>query len=78
MQAIRTRFYGPGNVKGARIIARCEAGSISIGYDYSIDVEGNHRAACEALRKRLKWEGPTYPPMVGGVYEGDFYWVFTS
>ena len=78
MQAIRTRFYGPTASKGARIIARCEAGSITVEFDYALSVEENHKVACDALRKRLKWNPPGFPDMVSGVYDGDFYWGFTS
>lgn len=73
MQAIRTRFHPATNKRGARISARCEAGSLMLAYDYGID---NHRAAMETLCKRLGWSPPHYPPMVGGDFGGDTYWVF--
>lgn len=53
MQAIITTYKGPTNTRGARILARCEAGSITISWDHAQSSEGNHRAAAEALKQKL-------------------------
>jgi hypothetical protein len=66
MQAIVTRYRGPANVRGARIYARCSAGSTSIDYPHELrmwDAAGNdlrHRAAAEALCKKLGWDSAGY------------------
>ena len=77
MQAIRTKYVGPGNVKGSAIIARCEAGSIRFGYDSRLNLDENHEAAMLALRAKLGWTvDKGYPPMVGGTFDGVMCWVF--
>lgn len=55
MQAIETRYYGPTNFRGSRIRATCEAGTVTVSYDYALDLEENHDAAARALIRKLKW-----------------------
>jgi hypothetical protein len=74
MQAIRTRYHGATNTRGARITATCEGGSIQMSYDYSLDAEPNHRKAVELLLKRLGWVA-VYQ---GGQFGGDYYWIGQS
>lgn len=76
MQAIRTRFHGPTNTTGACIRAKCEAGSIRMSYRHELDSEANHKAACELLRAKMKWNTPPHADMVGGCFAGDWYWSF--
>ena len=57
MQAIETRYIGPSNVKGARIVARCDAKRIIVGWDHSLNSEDNHRAAARKLILQLGWHG---------------------
>lgn len=78
MQAIRTRYHGPTNSRGSRISAKCEAGQVSVSYDHALSIDGNHKAACDALVKKLGWNTERYADMVGGVFDGDYYWVFTE
>lgn len=78
MQAIRTRYHGCTNTKPSRISAKCQAGTIYVSYDHSLNGDGNHRAACKALLALMKWEAPYYTEMVGGCFDGDWYWVFTG
>ena len=47
MQAIVTKYLGPTNVKGSRIKAWCERGSIVVSYDDS--VSDPHETAVKAL-----------------------------
>lgn len=49
MQAIITKYIGPGNVRGSRYKATCERGSLTVGADDALSLEENHRAACDAL-----------------------------
>lgn len=55
MQAITTRFLGPTNHHGSRIKATCDAGSITLPWDHSLNSEGNHDAAAKALIRKLGW-----------------------
>lgn len=78
MQAIRTRYYGPTDYRGSRIVADCDAGRVTMPYRYDLNTDGNHEAACGLLLDKLGWRPPVYRPMAGGYYRGDFYWVFAS
>ena len=64
MQAITTKYIGPTNFRGSRIKASCEAGSITLPYDYS-ENDGGHYGAAVALIKKLGWED------YGTWYRGD-------
>lgn len=78
MQAIRTRYHGPSNARGARISAQCQAGKIFVSYDHALDLSGNHAAACKALQQKLGWtQDKGYKPMFGGGFDHDTYWVFS-
>lgn len=76
MQAVRTKYHGPTNTNGSRISAQCEAGRIYVSYDHALDIAGNHKAACDALIKKLGWNTDHYADMVGGEFDGAMYWVF--
>ncbi|MHC4780505.1 MAG: hypothetical protein ACYTFG_18185 [Planctomycetota bacterium] len=54
-QAIVTRFYGPTDSNGARVIAKARAGRKRSKYDYNLDTFENHRAAAVALCERFGW-----------------------
>jgi len=75
-QAIRTRWHGPTNIKGSRISARAEAGSIIVNYDHRLSLNANHEAAARKLVAKLGWIGPQYGDLVGGVLpNGDYVFV---
>ena len=74
MQAIRTRYHGPSNVRGCRITATCEAGSLTIPRNYALDVEQDHARAARQLAERLGWSGVYH----GGSFGGDYYWTCES
>ena len=57
MQAIVTRYFGPGNVRGSRVKAKAQAGSLILDWDDSLSYEANHRAAAHALAARYGWRG---------------------
>lgn len=79
MQAIQTSYKGPTNTKGSRIIAKCEAGSLTVGYDYALTTEGNHKEAARLLQYKLGWLGHNYGAMVSGCLpSGDYAHVFTG
>ena len=56
-QAIETRYLGASNTKGTRIKATAFGGSVTVGYDYALDAQDNHRAAADALIAKLGWTG---------------------
>lgn len=56
LQAIRTEYFGAGNVRGARIKAQAGGGITRwIGWDHALGIEANHRAAAEELARGLGW-----------------------
>jgi len=71
MQAIRTRYYGPSNVRGSRIIAKCEAGSIVMAYNHALGIWENHATAAAMLLEKLGWG----KPYAGGCFGDDYYWT---
>jgi hypothetical protein len=56
MQAITTKFHGPTDHKGARISAQCEAGRVTVSYDYGRGQDGAHDEAARALIAKLGWQ----------------------
>lgn len=55
MQAIVTKYIGPSNVKGSRVKAICQAGSITLHWDHALNQDQNHCEAAKALAKKLDW-----------------------
>jgi len=74
-QAIETRYFGPGNVRGTRIIATTASGvRHTIGYPYELSGEAVHRKAAEELRDKLGWKGR----MVAGSTKAGYVFVFVD
>ena len=57
MQAIETEYKGPTDTRGSRIIARAQAGRISVPWDYALSSEENHDAAMCAFVEKWGWHG---------------------
>ena len=55
--AIITTYRGPTNTLPARIHANAIQAHITQSYDWGLSAPDNHRAACEALAKKLGWDG---------------------
>lgn len=53
MQAITTKYHGPTNSRGSRIVAKCAAGALAFEWVDSASFEQNHRLAAEALARKL-------------------------
>jgi hypothetical protein len=70
-QAIVTRYTGPTNTRGSRVIASCDAGRVTVSWDHALDVAGNHEAACLALVAKLEWSGS----WLGGAHDRVYVWV---
>ncbi len=59
MQAIRTKFAGPTNTRGSRIIATSHYGRTVCAYDYALSAGENHAAAAAAhVSARMSPRGP--------------------
>lgn len=56
MQAIRTKYHGPGNVRGSGFTVTSAAKTMRVGYDHRLNVEDNHQAAARAMILALKWD----------------------
>ena len=79
MQAITTKYAGPTNTRGSRIIAKAAAGRVSVGYDHALNLEDNHAAAAQALAEKLGWVGGNYGEIVSGCdHKGDYVHVLTT
>ena len=90
MQAIQTRYFGPGNVRGSRIKASCDRGSMTYSYDHSLNLEENHVAAAQFLcqqfiasdEKMFGSPRATNPwgrkRVCGGLPDGSFVHVFVG
>jgi hypothetical protein len=73
MQAIVTKYIGPTNVRGSRVKATAQAGSVTLHWDNSLNSDQNHKAAALALATKLDW---SYGQWVsGGLPDGTTAWV---
>jgi hypothetical protein len=75
-QAIETKYLGPSNVRGARVKATAEAGSVTLGWDHALNSEGNHRKAAEALCEKFNWLGEYYGKLHCGGTKHGYVFVF--
>lgn len=56
-QAIQTRFVGPTNTRGARVIARADAGRVVHYWEYALGEAGNHAEAARKFCEQYGWYG---------------------
>lgn len=75
-QAIITKFVGPTNTRGARIIAKTGGGlnKETVSWNYEAGVEDNHREAAQHLMETMGWTGEL---IGGGLVEG-YAWVIVN
>lgn len=77
MKAITTKFAGPTDTKGARIIASDMDGNrITISYPYELSGEACYKAAADALCIKKGWTGADR--LIGGSVRGGFVFVFAA
>jgi hypothetical protein len=70
----KTKYHGPGNVRGSRISARDEDGNrITISYPYELMTENAHTSAAVALCEKLGWSGTLARGSIGTGYV--FVWI---
>jgi len=72
LQAITTRYFGPTNVRGSRVKATCQAGSVTLHWDDALNADDNHLAAARALAAKFKWTGKWH---AGGLPDGSYAFV---
>ena len=68
-QAITTKYFGPSNVRGSRVKATADAGSITLHWDNALNTEQNHALAARKLAAKLGWVGQ----WIGGSLPGSGY-----
>ncbi len=74
-KAIETKYHGPGNVRGSRIIASdMDKNRVIASYDYALSAEENHKAAAYALCSKMNWGGS----LIGGATSRGYVWVFAD
>jgi hypothetical protein len=56
MKTITTKYTGPGEKRGSRIIARSEGNSVQVSVNDYSGSDTAHKAAAEKLRKKLGWK----------------------
>lgn len=71
-QAITTKFLGPTDCRGARIVAKAAAGRRTYEWNYALGIEENHALAAQRLAEKLRWHGTWY----GGGLPADDGYVF--
>jgi len=73
MKAIQTKYLGPTNCRGPRIVATAEGGHrVTASFDHS---GKEHERAVRALCKKLGWSGRF---ICGGLPDGSQCWVFAD
>ena len=73
-QAIQTKFLAPTNVRGSRVKATAEAGSVTLSWDHALNSEQNHTVAAEALARKYGWAGE----WIGGAIPGTSGYAFVT
>jgi len=71
MQAIVTKYLGPTNARSSRVKATCQAGSMTIEWDPSLNSDRNQIAAAKKLATKFGWDGlwlMGYLPNGNGVF----------
>lgn len=75
MKAISTKYLGPTNHRGGRVVASAEGvSSVTIPYDHSLDAYGVHEKAALALCRKYGWSGR----LVGGGTRTGYCFVFAD
>ena len=55
--AVTTRYAGPTNYRGSRIIARTNSMRVTMPYRHELNASGNHAAAAQLLADKMGWSG---------------------
>jgi hypothetical protein len=58
MKAITTKYLGPTNYRGARVVAKAEGGlRLAVAWDDTLGVDDNHTIAARMLAEKMEWCG---------------------
>ncbi len=75
MKAIETRYVGPTNTRGSRIIASDGDGNrVTIGYPHELSGMAVHQSAAIALAHKMNWTGR----LIGGSTNHGYVFVWDS
>lgn len=75
MKAIETKYLGPTDFRGSRIVASDgDRNRITIPYPHELSGEAVHRSAAEALQKKMGWKGK----LIGGGLRNGYVFVFVA
>lgn len=58
-RAVSTRFAGPTNTRGSRVLTRTVNGSKAIAWNYALNPYENHEAAALAVAREEGWQAWT-------------------
>ena len=73
MKAICTRYSGPTDHRGSRIVAYdSDNNRVSLSWDDGLNSDENHRKAAYALRDKMGWQGE----LIDGSTRDGRVWVF--
>lgn len=73
-QAIVTKYLGPTNHRGARIVAKAQAGRLAVPWEDAWDVDANHAYAARMLAERYGWT--EHSTLAGGALPDDTGYCF--
>lgn len=77
MKAIKTKYKGPTNFRGSRIIASDEDGNkVTISFPLELSGEAAYRKAAEALCEKMQWSGKG--GLIAGGIKGGYVFVFSN
>ena len=74
MVAIETKYYGPTNSRGSKLIAKTREHRVTVSYDHALDLDENHVAAAVALCRKMYWTGE----LLGGGTKSGMVFVFAN
>jgi hypothetical protein len=57
MKAVRTRYFGPTNTKGARIQATDGDTKLWLSWDHALSIDENHMIAFDTFKQYQDWAG---------------------
>ena len=78
-QAITTRFAGPTESRGSRIIVKSQAGRKTVAWDHALDASENHARAAYLYARSLGWVTDPKRMSGGGMPDGSGYcWVIND
>jgi hypothetical protein len=75
MYAILTKYLGPTDSRGSRVSASFSSRRLTIVWDDALNVDENHRAAAQAMLKKLSHESGIEAWACGELPGGGYVWV---